>query len=211
MGFPSLATLNVIVTLVHHISIPKTLKATGGNEKIFAFVLGFDERHGENYEETVKLDELWDIIKTYQENTDSKDASATVGITPKIFMAAIFKLYGFTVARESISNSFASLEKVDNLLLQLEGRMEKTKDASEEQHREWIMQCTLLNKRLMKINKNLTGVQSRVHYIGLSSGSLTRKDSTMELYLRDESLQRSFQLDRKNMRSLECVKYTRRD
>src|SRR5205809_5530286 len=93
---PYLDNKNVILALLHHIHIPREVTSGGKlqlgepSEKIFAFILGWSWK---------KLQKLWTTLAMYQEE---KSSSGNVGITPKLFVAAVLKLYGFAAAKKSM-------------------------------------------------------------------------------------------------------------
>jgi hypothetical protein len=51
--------------------------------------------------------------------------NANVGITPKLFIAAVLKLYGFIAAKMYIQDSFADLSWVNDTLINVESKLLK--------------------------------------------------------------------------------------
>jgi hypothetical protein len=210
MQVPYLVDRNVILALVHHVHVPeqgsgKIPKIKPGDERIFSFVLGLQQGD-------LEFDQLWNILDQYQESNDTGD---NVGITPKLFIAAVLKLYGFSEAKDAIKEGVETLLHADDDLLDAEMEFEdrkpedmrdkqkapddtlltakkksgdkKPKNIGEKQKLlNRIKTCNDLNRELMAVNKRLTGVRSRVHYIGLSARGLMHEDSSMKSYLNDE-------------------------
>lgn len=184
MQVPYLTSWNVILALVHHIHIPRQRSQNdiphveNRDEKIFAFVLGLNKEN---------IDGLWTMVKRYHEH---EVVNTNIGITPKMFVAAFLKLYGFLAAKEYIRGSLSDLSWVDEQLIDAERELSELEypcnKEQQEKLKERIGRCNKLNQKLMEINKNLTGVRSRVHYIGLCARGLMREESTMERYIRDE-------------------------
>jgi hypothetical protein len=184
MQVPYLTSWNVILALVHHIHIPRqrshkdTPHVGKGDEKIFAFVLGLNKEH---------ISRLWDMVKRYHEH---EIVNTDIGITPKMFIAAFLKLYGFLAAKQYLLDSLSGLSSVDKGLSEAETRLSAPEfqcpKEQQQKLRERIRVCNQLNQMLMKITKDLTGVESRVHYIGLCAHGLMREESTMATYIREE-------------------------
>jgi hypothetical protein len=135
-----------------------------------------------------------------------------VGLTTRLFLTAVLKLYGFREAQDSVLKSFGKLEDVGKelkelrktlksevesnkkeekkaILLTTEGKKKnlteeeekKLKDKFEKQMRH----CTTLNLKLMKMDKVLPGVRSRVHFVSLCAQGLLRDQSQIQEYVRD--------------------------
>lgn len=183
MQVPYLTSWNVILALVHHIYIPRKRSdedaphVESRSEKIFGFVLGLNKEN---------IDRLWEMVKRYHEH---EIIDTNIGVTPKMFTAAFLKLYGFLAAKEYIRNSFATLSWVDETLITAERELSDKDLCDKERQKkltDLIKTCNNLNQNLMEINQNLTGVRSRVHYIGLCARGLMREESAMVAYIRDE-------------------------
>lgn len=184
MQVPYLTSWNVILALVHHIHIPRrrshkdTPHVGKGDEKIFAFVLGLNKEH---------ISGLWDMVKRYHEH---EIIDTDIGITPKMFIAAFLKLYGFLAAKQYMRDSLTHLSSVDEGLSDAETALSAPEfqcpKEQQQKLRERIRRCNELNQMLMKITKDLTGVESRLHYIGLCARGLMREESAMATYIREE-------------------------
>jgi hypothetical protein len=103
---PYLDGKNFILNLVHHISSSRqNLVAQNPNlvgskdEKIFAFVLGLGVLETNEF--------LLRIFDHFQEETDEAGESSDgrAGISPKLFISAILKLYGFNNTKNSIKSA----------------------------------------------------------------------------------------------------------
>ncbi|PMD67501.1 uncharacterized protein K444DRAFT_623657 [Hyaloscypha bicolor E] len=194
MQVPYLNTPNVRMALVHHVDIPQAVTGFGKpEEKIFAFVLGLKGID-------IGMEKLLDALKLYWEATDEQRAAKEVaaekvGLTPKLFIAAILKLYGFRAAKKSILvSAYDRLLSIDTNLVAAEKLLfldvtSKKPLTEREQRGKLAIQvktCTKLNQTLMDINMSLPGVRSRVHYIGLCARGLVRDQSTMQAYIKDK-------------------------
>lgn len=115
---------------------------------------------------------------------------AVSGITPRLFIAAVLKLYGFSEAKDIIKTSLKTLIDTDNQLIITKKHFEQDNGSKDVGYKRtlmgWIRKCNNLNEKLMGLNQRLTGVRSRVHYIGLFARGLMREDSGMASYVRDE-------------------------
>jgi hypothetical protein len=203
MQVPYLNESNFILALVHHVKIPKVPLDQGGGygdpeEHIFAFVLGL--KAGE-------IGKLFMSLRCYWETTILKPKE--VGLTTRLFLAAVLKLYGFRAAQSSILDSFGKLEDVGEELKKLKHTLKDEVESNEEKARllkregskkmlteeeeiklkekfeQQMQNCTSLNLKLMKMDKALPGVRSRVHYVGLCAQGLLRDQSRIQEYIRD--------------------------
>jgi hypothetical protein len=199
MQVPYLNKSNVILVLVHHVKVP--LAADGGYgdpvEHIFAFVLGL---------KACEIGQLFTSLRCYWETTILNPME--VGLTPRLFVAAVLKLYGFREAQKSILTAFGVLENVDNELEQSKMELEKEVELNAKKHlrsreipnemlteeeekaskikfERQMRKCTFLNSKLMGVDKALPGVRSRVHYVGLCAQGLLRDQSGIQAYIKD--------------------------
>ena len=220
MQAPYLNESNFILALVHHVRIP--LKSGGRygepKEHIFAFVLGLS---------TNEISELFNSLRCYWDSTDientehawnspnPKDVALInpkreeVGLTARLFLAAILRLYGFLVAQNSILKSFGKLKRIFEELRKIgEVVGEKTRSNEEQSpHSNLVnnaeqiteddeatlkaklkLQMTMLktlNVQLMTMDSALPGVRSRVHYVSLCAQGLLREQSSIQNYIKD--------------------------
>jgi len=162
MKVPYLDEKNFILTFVHHVSISRqNLVAQNPglvgskDEKIFAFVLGLGVLEMEEF--------LLRIFDHFQEETDeageSSDGSA--GISPKLFISAILKLYGFNNTKTPIKSALESLSAIDDNLKDAEDKLSK-RTSSRDKLEARIEKCNSLEKELRELNQTLTGVRSRL-------------------------------------------------
>lgn len=191
MQVPYLDEENVILAMVHHIHINDKTKAellSEKDEKTFVCVLALN---GDDikvllgqilvaYQENAYLEE------SYQENAknpagqpQTDPSSFYAGITPKIFIAAVLKFYGFKAAKRSIQSAFTSLARVDSILENADWELLRSKSSTGELREK----CDKLNKELQGLSQKLTGVRSRVHYIGLCARGMMREDSETKKYI----------------------------
>jgi hypothetical protein len=203
MQAPYLNKSNFILVLVHHVKISKAPVGQGGGygdpeEHIFAFVLGLPAD---------EIGKLFKSLRCYWETTIAKPRE--VGLTTRLFLAAVLKVYGFRVAQDSVLESFGTLEDIGEELQKLKdtlkGEVESNREKAElltteskkkiltdeeeiklkEKFEKQMQNCTSLNLELMKMDKALPGVRSRVHYVGLCAQGLLRDQSRMQEYIRD--------------------------
>jgi hypothetical protein len=203
MQAPYLNKSNFILVLVHHVKISKIPVGQGGGygdseEHIFAFVLGLPAD---------EIGKLFKSLRCYWETTILKPRE--VGLTTRLFLAAVLKVYGFRVAQDSVLESFGTLEDIGEELQKLKdtlkGEVESNREKAEllttegkkkiltedeeiklkEKFEKQMQNCTSLNLELMKMDKALPGVRSRVHYVGLCAQGLLRDQSRMQEYIRD--------------------------
>jgi hypothetical protein len=205
MQAPYLNKFNFILVLVHHVKISKIPVSQGGGygdpeEHIFAFVLGLPAD---------EIGKLFTSLRYYWETTIPKPME--VGLTTRLFLAAVLKVYGFRVAQDSVLKSFGTLEDIGEelqklkdtlkgevelnknrekaLLLTTDGKKkiltEEKEIKSKEKFEKQMQNCTSLNLELMKMDKALPGVRSRVHYVGLCAQGLLRDQSRIQEYIRD--------------------------
>lgn len=115
MQVPYLDKSNVIVTLVHHVTISKEQNGFGeSKEEIFAFVIGLEGIR-------IGMDKLLEGLRHYWENPLGDHQE--VGLTPRLFIATILKLYGFQEAQTSISSAYGDLQTVDYELPEAEKQL----------------------------------------------------------------------------------------
>jgi hypothetical protein len=189
MQVPYLDEKNCILTLVHHVSISRqNLVAQNPSldgskdEKIFAFVLGLGILEMKEF--------LLRIFDYFQEETDEAGESSdrSAGVSPKLFISAILKLYGFNNTKKSIKSALEILSAIDDNLKDAEDKLPK-RTSSRGKLEARIEKCNWLENELRELNQALTGVRSRLHYIGLCARGLQRENSTMEGYITDKWLE----------------------
>lgn len=227
MQVPYLDSQSVILAMVHHIRVKDRTnieRLENEDEKVFICMLGL----GLDGEKPKAL--LGEILVAYQENAcledqfrnqsndhsnDNENGKTNYkGVTPKLFVAAVLKQYGFEAAKEQIRNGFKRLKTIDDNLKKAgnlwladtttTSGLEETsadlngitrpedarpEDASGNQKMKLSptialrQKCVELNKELNVLLNELTGVRSRVHYIGLSARCLMREESEIERYI----------------------------
>jgi len=204
MQAPYLNKSNFILVLVHHVKIQKKPpgRYTDPEEHTFAFVLGLKAKN---------IGKLIKSLRSYWEAT-RPGSNEEVGLTTRLFLAAVLKIYGFREAQESVLKSFGKLEDVgkelkvlrqtlelevksnkkrgeEAQLLTAEGKKEKFAEDEEKTSKgkfeEQMQHCTTLNLKLMKLDKALPGVRSRVHFVSLCAQGLLRDQSQIQEYIRD--------------------------
>lgn len=197
---PYLNESNFILALVHHVKIPKTPNGNYGapEEHIFAFVLGLSVKD---------IGKLFISLRKYWEITSRKNKE--VGLTTRLFLAAVLNIYGFREAQSAILNSFGKLEDVGKQLRKmrktLKGEVKSNKEKARNEEagknvkltgeeeiklkkksfERQMEDCTSLNLKLMKMDKALPGVRSRVHFVGLCAKGLLRDQSQIQEYIRE--------------------------
>jgi hypothetical protein len=115
-----------------------------------------------------------------EENNDTR-----AGLTPKLFIAGILKLYGFNYTKDSIKKALKLLKNIDNTLSGATVGL-KENNSSHGDLESTIAKCKELTTDLRGLGPTLTGVRSRLHYIGLCARGLMREESAMENYIIDE-------------------------
>jgi hypothetical protein len=180
---PYLEKDNLILALLHHVYIPsQNLERDtpqleyGTEERVFAFVLGLS---------TEEIEELLNKEKILANFMEEEKNDTRAGLTPKLFIAGILKLYGFNYTKDSIKKALKLLKNIDNTLSGATAGL-KENSSSRGDLENTVKKCKELTKDLRGLDPTLTGVRSRLHYIGLCARGLMREDSAMENYIIDE-------------------------
>lgn len=180
---PYLEEDNLILALLHHVYIPaQNLEHDtpqlehGTDERVFAFVLGLS---------TEEIEELLNKEKIIANFMEEENNDTRAGLTPKLFIAGILKLYGFNYTKDSIKKALKLLKNIDNTLSGATAGL-KENNSSHGDLENTIAKCKELTTDLRGLGPTLTGVRSRLHYIGLCARGLMREDSAMENYIIDE-------------------------
>jgi hypothetical protein len=117
-------------------------------------------------------------------------------LTPRLFIAAILSQYGSIVAKK-ITDAATKLIDSDIRLEYMtenahgetnheETNHDKTKHQTADErtkHNETTTEIHLLNKKLIKMNQDLTGTRSTMHYLAESAHVLVKKITTFEDYV----------------------------
>ena len=184
------------MALVHHLRVskdPDNKEVTNKSyeEHIFAFVYVREQKRENNEaDKTVDVDSrgyqitidaiksIFEIIKVYQEEfpMNGEDVSDGAGLTPMLFVAALFKWYGFKAASIVVSG-FKSLVEIENTLKSedrvfQQGSLPKKAEV-----------LNKLNDKLSKLTQSLTGLRSRVNYVAENARALRSSTSTIEEHI----------------------------
>lgn len=234
MQVPVLARSNIILALAHHLSLPNALDAkcipkfgSGESpERTFAIIIGLDSK---------KVGQLFEILDRYVEEKSNKIESR--GLTPKLFIAAILKLYGFSV-KETIIKGFEKLEGVERQLgvdnrnidevkgneaaggvpaglvsIRSQGSLDKL-DPSDI-NKELLDLYKEMNKTLMELTNDLAGVRSMVSYVSKCAQGLVLEASAMKTYVEEERRRTGWDgsLDAREraLKALDSVAFEKRD
>jgi hypothetical protein len=104
---------------------------------------------------------------------------ATAGMTPRLFMATVLSQYGWVVAQEVIKSG-RTLVYCDK---KLQAALTKLRDAEPGSSDDVTAEIGQMNETLIKMNINLTGTRSTMHYLAESAHTLISGVSTFERYI----------------------------
>jgi hypothetical protein len=104
---------------------------------------------------------------------------ASAGMTPRLFMATVLSQYGWVVAQEVIKSGRTLVLCDQNIKAALE-ILKNTEPGSSDDVTTKIGE---INETLIKMNINLTGTRSTMHYLAESAHTLIDGVSTFEKYI----------------------------
>jgi hypothetical protein len=149
-------------------------------EHLFAFVVGFESEHVGNL--FINLLNRWQDIATDHKYLDYKKTTST-GMNPRLLVAAILSQYGAIVV-ESIVEVNTNLKECDNILSQSTNR-KSTKEGKSRKERIEASTDSIeeMNQQLVKMNIDLTGTRSTMHYLAESADIIVDKIQPFQKYL----------------------------
>ena len=162
--------------MVHHIRAEGDIfvqadKTRGDNqEHMFGFLYGLDGEHMQQL--------LTDLLPRWQDIADDHSKPST-GITPRLLVAALLSNYG-SIASERIRNVYKNLLICDE---DLQTATEKLKIQLPEPSQKQIDRIRAINENLVRMNRDLTGTRSTMHYLADSADVLVNNITTIEDYV----------------------------
>jgi hypothetical protein len=184
---PCISTEKITFSMVYHIRsdgdcfVATENSKTNNKEHMFAFIEGITS------EQIGHL--LLGQLNHWQDDvTDCLDRSS--GITPGLLTAAVLAYHGYVVARE-ITGLFTELQKFDDTLSKTIDELENDTNGSGDAA---TIKIQVLNKRLIEINRKLTGTRSIMHFLAESADLLVNGIIPFDDYVtgRFQTLEKSF-------------------
>ena len=200
-----------MLSLVYHtrvvkneyVSLNDDNNAQSNKEHMFGFIAGF------NRKEIGKL--LRDRLLRWQDIAEDHVFRTSAALTPRLLIATVLAQFGETITLD-VTSAAKTLQTCDGdletAINKLDGGAE-CKDTTES--------IDVLNQKLIKMNRDLTGTRSTMHYLGSSANFLVNRYATYETYVTARLMEwrgerkEDFEALKKALRQLDICKEAYRD
>jgi hypothetical protein len=152
-----------------YVSLNDNANPQGNKEHMFGFIAGF------NRKEIGKL--LRDRLIRWQDIAKDHVFKTSAALTPRLLIATVLAQFGETITLDVIKAA-KTLQTCDK---DLEDAIQNLSEKAEGEDTTTSIQD--LNKKLISMNRDLTGTRSTMHYLGSSANFLVNRYATYDTYV----------------------------